>query len=201
MKTCTPFIILGLCLYCSAGIRGDNTHQTKSSAYNRQDRENISFDNPLKGFSKFLFFPMIPTGSKKSAEHLMKLVESKLQKYGQVNKSKILIQTDQGEVIDLSPFDVGATLIYQVEDLTTSRGKMLGIVRASLNFSTTITIAKTQEMCSPYIWAANFFALGSTKKHLDKFVEMSLNDLLDQFIRDFSAVNASLPCFDLQGAD
>lgn len=199
MKFYTYFIFSVLC-FCFLPLVGKEKAPLQPLNL-LQDRESGLVGNPLKGFAQFLFFPMIPAGSKKAADQFMNLVENTLQKYGEVKKSKILLQTENGEVVDLSPFDIGATLVYQIDDLFSPQGRALGIVRASLNFSTAISINRTKESSYPYIWAANCFFRGSTKKHLDRLVEKSLINLLEQFSKDFSLVNSGLPQFDLQGAN
>lgn len=120
---------------------------------------------------------MIPARTN-DAESVFKLVENELKQYGQVDKSKILKKTDQDEVIDLSVFNKGVTLIYAIENLTDLNGKELGVVRASLNMTTAVEIEKTKQISSPCIWSSNCFLKGST---------------------DYSSVNPQKPIFDLQG--
>lgn len=167
-------------------------------AYDPQDRPNLTAQNPLKGFSKFIFFPMIPARTN-DAESIFKLVENELQQYGQVDKSKILKKTNQGEVIDLSVFKTGVTLIYEIENLTDLNGKELGVVRASLNMTTAIEIEKTKQISRPYIWSGNCFLKGSTEKDLETITSQSLSNLLGQFMSSYSLVNTTKPIFDLQG--
>ncbi|MCX6989768.1 MAG: hypothetical protein NTX49_01690 [Chlamydiae bacterium] len=129
--------------------------------YNVQDRPNPEIDNPTKGLTSFLFFPMCPAKDKKMADNIFALVEKKLTSYGQVNKTRILVETDQGEAIDLSVFKVGVTLIYEIKNLKDLSGNETGFVRASLNLYTAIEIVKTKEVCRPYIWSSNCFLKGS----------------------------------------
>ena len=42
--------------------------ETKFLSYNIQDRPSPNIDNPLKGMSKFLFFPMSPAKDKAMAD-------------------------------------------------------------------------------------------------------------------------------------
>lgn len=168
--------------------------------YNIQDRPNPQTDNPLKGISNFLFFPMYPAKDKKTADDLFALIEKKLSQYGIVNHTKILVQTDQREAVDLSVFKTGATLIYKIENLKDLLGNDTGIVRASLNFYTEIEITKTKELCRPYIWSCNCFLKGSTKKEIDKLISLTLDNLLEQFSSTYKLVNKSKPVFELQGA-
>jgi len=175
--------------------------ERKHLFYNPQDRPNLAAQNPLKGFSKFIFFPMYPAGTKDLSEKIFDLVEIELKQFGQVNKSKLLVQTDKGEAIDLSVFATGATLIYKIENLTDFKGAELGIVRASLNLATAVEIKKTQQISSPYIWTSNCFLKGSTTQNLEGLVEQSLSILLKEFASNYSAVNPNRPVFELQGAE
>jgi hypothetical protein len=144
---------------------------------------------------------MCPAKDKKMADHIFALVEKKLSSYGQVTKPRILVQTDQGEAIDLSVFKTGVTLIYEIETLNDLDGNDTGLIRASLNLYTATEIVKTKEICRPYIWSCNCFLKGSIKKNLANLISMSLDNLLAQFISTYGLVNTDKPLFELQGAD
>ncbi|NDE82944.1 MAG: hypothetical protein EB051_04970, partial [Chlamydiia bacterium] len=142
-----------------------------------QDRRYPDIDNPLKGLTSFLFFLRCPAQNKKMSDNIFAIVEKKLSSYGRLNKKRMLVQTDQGEAIDLSVFKTGATLIYQISNLTDLSGNETGFVRASLNLYTATEIVKTKEMCTPYVWSSNCFLKGSTKKNLENLVSLSLDNL------------------------
>jgi hypothetical protein len=161
-----------------------------------QDRRSPDIDNPLKGLTNFLFFLRCPAEDKIMADTIFALVEKKLSSYGQVNKTRMLIQTDKGEAIDLSIFKTGATLIYQISNLQDISGNETGFVRASLNLYTETEIVKTKELCSPYVWSSNCFLKGSTKKDLANLVSLSLDNLLDQFNSNYKLVNRGKPVFE-----
>jgi hypothetical protein len=174
-----------------------NTH----NYYNSQDGRNPEIDNPIKGLTTFLFFPMCPAKDKKMADNIFALIEKKLSAYGQVNKARIFVQTDQGEAIDLSVFKTGVTLIYEIENIKDIKGNDTGFVRASLNLYTAIEIVKTKEICRPYIWSSNCFLKGSTQKNTENLISLSLDNLLAQFISTYRLANTDKPVFELQGAD
>lgn len=171
------------------------------NSYNIQDRPNPEIDNPIKGLTNFLFFPMYPAKDKKMADNIFVLVGKKLSQYGQVNQTKILVQTDQGDAVDLSVFKTGVTLIYKIDDLKDLSGYDTGMVRASLNLYTAIEIVKTKVICRPYIWSCNCFIKGSTKKDVEKLISQSLDNLLAQFNSTYRLVNTDKPVFELQGAN
>lgn len=173
----------------------------KSLSYNIQDRPSPDVDNPLKGLSKFLFFPMSPAKDKGMADRIFTLVEKKLSALGQVNRTKILVNTDQGEEIDLSVFSIGTTLVYLIQDLKDLSGKDTGFIRASLNLSAAVQVVKTNDTCSPYVWSCNCFLKGSTQKNLENLISTSLDDLLQQFSESYNLVNSDKPLFELQGAE
>lgn len=177
------------------------TTKQSQSSYNIQDRPNPEIDNPIKGLTSFLFFPMYPAKDKKMADNIFALVEKMLSQYGQVNKTKILVETDQGEAVELSVFKTGVTLLYKIQDVKDLSGSDTGMVRASLNLTTAIEVEKTKEICSPYIWSCNCFVKGSIKKDLEKLISLSLDKLLAEFNSTYNLVNTDKPVFELQGAN
>lgn len=193
--------ILIFCLGFSVNGNAGVPEQNYRFLYNEQDRPNPMVDNPMKGLSKFIVFAMSPARTKKSSEKVLQIVERELKKYGQVNTPKMLIQTEKGEEINLTSFGNSVTLIYQIKNVTDLKGKELGVVRASLNLAANVSIDKTKEECSPYIWVSNCFLKGSTSDRLEQLVEQSLRSLLVQFSVSFSAVNSDKPVFDLQGTN
>ncbi|MEN9344255.1 MAG: hypothetical protein RLZZ453_1042 [Chlamydiota bacterium] len=167
----------------------------------RQDRPSASLTNPLQGLTRFLFFPLVPFQTKEMEKKVQDVVKQQLQKYGLVEQTSILKKTKQREAVDLTPFANSSTLIYQIAQLSSVQGQELGLIRASLNASTRVTIDKTQYQCAPYIWSANCFVKGAISKDLDSIISISLRNLLEQFMKDFSLVNQDKPIFDLQGSD
>jgi hypothetical protein len=187
---------LGTFLFCSLGAT-----EKIQREYPSQDRANLVENNPLQDLSKFLFFAICPAKNKPMAEKILSTVGQELKQSGHLQKTKMLIETNEGPAIDLSVFKIGATLIYQIKDLSDLNGKKLGIVRASLNLTTAIEIQKTKMVCYPYIWSSNCFLEGSTEKNLEHIIAQSLKELLEQFMITYSSVNNSPPIFDLQGTD
>lgn len=165
--------------------------------FTTQDQPSLFVNNPFKGFSKFIFSPIIPSNINEAAS-IFQLVENELKHFGQVDKSKILKTTSHGEVIDLTLLNIGASLMYEIENLTDLNGLEVGVVRASLNFTTAVEIQKTKQRSRPYIWSCNCFLRGNTEKDLQRLVSESLNHLLWQFILTYSSVNEQIPIFDLQ---
>lgn len=184
-----------------ASMIDQSTNRAIITAYNPQDRPNLSSENPMKGLSKFLFFPMVPAANKKAADQILISIEQALARIGKVHSSKI-IRADQGKkVLDLQPLATAVTLIYELNNVQDIAGKELGIVRASLNLTTTIQIQATKQFCGPYIWSSNCFFKGSVESHTQELVSASLGYLLNQFNTAFTEANAYPPTFDLQGAE
>jgi hypothetical protein len=163
-----------------------------------QNRPNFSIENPLKGFSEFIFFPMYPTGNKNLSDTIGLLVKKELEKIGSVKKIDLETKNENGvEGIDLSPFDLGATLIYQIRNLLSLDGKETGFVRASLSFESQVNIVKTKQDCRPYLWSSNCFLKGNTEKGLDTLVLQSLTYLMRDFSESYSSANSNKPIFSL----
>ena len=78
--------------FVSAKEKSISTLTNTQNYYNSQDGRNPKIDNPIKGMTTFLFFPMCPAKDKKMADNIFALVEKKLSAYGQVNKPRILVQ-------------------------------------------------------------------------------------------------------------
>ena len=193
--------LFGTCLvlsYMNLSTGHSTMIQNETILYNDQDRPSPLIDNPVKGLSRFLFFPMTPAKDKAMADRIFTLVEKKLSALGQVNKTSILVNTDQGEAIDFSVFSIGTTLVYLIQDLKDLSGKDTGFIRASLNLSAAVQVVKTNNTCSPYVWSCNCFLKGSTQENLEDLVSKSLDDLLKQFSESYKLVNSDNPVFELQ---
>ena len=199
------FRLISLILLAISSIKAEDTKaqlpETKFLSYNIQDRPNPNIDNPLKGLSQFLFFPMYPAKDKPMADRIFALIEKKLNGFGKVNKPKLIVNTDQGEAIDVSIFQIGTTLVYLIQDLKDFSGKDTGFIRASLNFTASIEVEKTKTTCHPYVWSCNCFLKGSTGENLESLISTSLDDLLKQFTESYKLVNSDQPLFVLQGSE
>ncbi|MGE5195872.1 MAG: hypothetical protein ACM3JI_00910 [Anaerolineae bacterium] len=205
MLTCSKYLFLRvtflICLvpfnFLKAEIRNLPNEEIQKRAYNLQDRPSFYSGNPLKGFSKFNFFSRFYAPTPKYAEKIQIIIENELKKFGKINKIEMSVKTEKGEAIDLSGFDDGISLAYEIKNVLSIDRKELGIVRASLNLSTSVDVQKTKEECMTYIWSDNCFLKGNVEKDLEKLVSQSLKYLLHKFEINYSAVNSDQPIFNL----
>lgn len=169
--------------------------QIQDYKFSEQNRPNFGVKNPFKGFSVFNFFPTYP-GSKEQSEKINALMKKELEKIGVVKKLDLEVKNKEGEEgIDLSPFDINSSLIYEIKNLVSLDGKDIGFVRASLNFESSASILKTKQECSVYLWSSNCFLKGSTSKDLESLVAQSLDYLMKDFSESFSSANDNKPIF------
>ena len=163
--------------------------------YDLQDRYNAFKNTPLKGFKTFVVFVSLNEVNKALSDKINHLIQKNLKKYGTVNIKSL--STDKNQGVDLSGFSAGPTLTYAIRNLHSPDGKNLGIIRASLNLSTSATITKTNETDFFYVWSANCFLPGSIEKNTEKTVLESLNALFKTFQTCYSSVNSEKPIFNL----
>ncbi len=163
--------------------------------YDLQDRYNAFKNTPLKGFKTFVVFVSLNEVNKALSDKINPLVQKNLRKYGTVNLK--ILSTDKNQGVDLSGFSAGPTLTYAIRNLSSPDRKNLGIIRASLNLSTSATITKTNETDFFYVWSANCFLPGSIEKNTKKVVLESLNALFETFQTCYSSVNSEKPIFNL----
>jgi hypothetical protein len=147
--------------------------------------------------AKFNFFARFPASNKTAADKISIVIEKELKFFGKVIKPEMIVKTEKGDAIDLSGFDGGVTLTYEITNVTSPEGKNLGIVRASLNLSTSVLVQKTTDECESYIWSNNCFLKGSVEKNLETLVSQSLSYLLNKFENNYTAVNPTKPIFNL----
>ncbi len=186
MKCLRCFLVLLLIMisFCNAADIAMEANEVKSQekgqklAYNGQDRPNFGAESPLKGVSKFIFFPLCPTANKPLSDKINALVEKELKNLGAVKPAPLSVKGDE---IDFGALDFSARLIYEIKNVSSIEGTDLGVVRASLNLDTGVEITKTKQSSNPYVWSANCFLPGSVEKDLDKLVAQSLNSLLQSF--------------------
>jgi hypothetical protein len=181
-----------------AKMNKPSPQEIQSYLFAEQNRPSFGMENPLKGFSTFIFFPMYPAGNKNLSDKIGLLIKKELEKIGSVNKIELETKDENGvEGIDLSPFALASALIYQIRNLPSLDGKETGFVRASLSFESRVNIVKTKQNCSPYLWVSNCFLKGNTEKDLDKLVLQSLAYLMRDFSESYSSANSDKPIFNL----
>ena len=163
-------------------------------AYDLQDRYDACANTSLKGFKTFVLFVNLGNINKTFSDKINQLIQKNVRKYGTVNVMSLL--TEQ-KAIDLSGFDSGATLTYAIRNLRSPDEKPLGIIRASLNLSTSATITKTKETSFFYVWSTNCFLPGSIEKDTEKVVLESLDTLFKIFQTCYFSVNSEKPIFNL----
>ncbi len=193
------FSVLCFCVFATlqAEVKQPSQKEIQSFIFMQQNRPNFAEDNPLKGFSEFVFFPMYP-GSKSQSEKIDLLIRKELEKIGGVKKVELEVKNKDGEVgIDFSPFDKGASLVCEIRSLISIDGKDTGFVRASLNLESRVSILKTKQDCSPYLWSSNCFLKGDTEKDLEKLVMQSFAYLMQDFSESYKSVNSEKPIFDV----
>ena len=161
-----------------------------------QNRPNFGEENPLKGFSMFNFFPMVPTSNKDQSGKVWVLIKKELEKIGTVKSLELINENKEGgKEVDLSSFDIGSNLTYEIKNLVSLNGKETGFVRASLNFESRVDVLKTKQACSVYLWSSNCFLKGNVQKDLEKLVIESLDYLMQDFLESYRSANSSKPFF------
>lgn len=135
---------------------------------NNQDMPSISVENPLKGFNAYTFMPAYPGVSKTQDLAIQRAIEKELQLFGIVKKSDIEIKTEHDNTIDLSVFNKGPLLTYEIQNVSSLDGTILPFIRASLNLRSPLTIDKTQTRYSGCIWSRSCFLSGNTDKNFRK---------------------------------
>jgi hypothetical protein len=193
-----PFVVC-FCLFTTlqAEVKQPSQKEIQKLIFMQQNRPNFAGENPLKGFSEFIFFLMYP-GSKSQSEKIDLLIKKELEKIGGVKTFELEVKNKDGEVgIDLSPFDKGVSLIYEIKNLTSLDGKDTGFVRASLNLESRVSILKTKQDCSPYLWSSNCFLKGNTEKGLEKLVTQSFAYLMKDFSESYKSANSEKPIFNV----
>ncbi len=160
-----------------------------------KENKNPHYNNPLKGLATFIFFTQIPATAK-TIDKINVIVKDKLSSFGTVVPSSLLVQTKEGEAIDLSGFDVGATLIYELTNLSSLDGTNLGL-KATLSLRTLVEINTTKRDCSIYVWSQSCFLKGKLDKEIGDSVSQSLHYLLQKFLNEYMLVNKEKPVFNL----
>ena len=198
LKILTLFI-----MYCSIclGLYADQ-RPTKQQVIDycniKQDSPNS--ENPLQGISIFIFSARFPA-NKAVYDKISSLLKNELSKYGTVRSTKMLVQKEKDEAIDVTGFDEGVFLIYDIENVLSIDGKNLGIVRASLSLQSSIQILKTKQECFPYIWSRNCFLKGNTNKNIEKLFMKSLDYLMCLFLNSYLTSNTNKPIFILDSTN
>ena len=156
----------------------------------------VGVENPLKGFTTFVFLPEYPASSDPENDKVKKIIESELKKYGKVNTTELLVKTEKGEATDLSVFNKGTPLTFRVKNVTSlSNAKDLPFIRSTLSLRAAVTVDKTKQDYNTYIWSRNGFLPGNTGKEVEGAVRESLSELLRTFMKNYSAVNTEAPTF------
>lgn len=162
-----------------------------------QDMPSLGVDNPLKGLSKFTVIFMLPYSSKDQSDKIRSFVENELNKYGESSDLNLIVKNKDEESVDLSQLGSDGILIYELGNITDITGKELAVVRASLNLSNIVTISKTNQEISTYIWSNNCFSQFSLGKNLEKIVRDSFAHQMKAFMEDYSLVNSNKPTFNV----
>lgn len=194
-KIAFAFILLTLSIEAEQKDLSIKEKKMLYEVYDLQDRYNAFKNTPLKGFKTFVVFVSLNEVNKALSDKINPLVQKNLRKYGTVNLK--ILSTDKNQGVDLSGFSAGPTLTYAIRNLSSPDRKNLGIIRASLNLSTSATITKTNETDFFYVWSANCFLPGSIEKNTKKVVLESLNALFETFQTCYSSVNSEKPIFNL----
>jgi hypothetical protein len=158
-----------------------------------QDMPNTNENLELKGLSKFAFFALCPAPTKQLSEKMESLVSKQLKRYGNLEGLELM---KKDGAVDFSKL-TGATLLYEIKNVTDLEGKELGIIRASLNLSAFVLIEKTKEKSSCYLWSSSCFLQGDVNTNNEALIARSLEYLMEQFMQNYYAVNQNRPVFRL----
>jgi len=150
---------------------------------NNQNSPPFRKENPLKDFSGFTVNVLLSSVSKSDFDKVMKIFKTQFEKAGKV----VVLETEKG--VDFTGYQGGAFLNYEINNIKTLNGKKTSINRASLSLETTVGIQKTQQSLPCYIWGVSCFLDDNLEKKLEENISKSLEQLLGQFVRDFSAAN------------
>lgn len=184
-----------LCVFLTKLQAENNGQISEKSKVNSLGTYNVSQREALAGFSSVTFFAFIPTSNKNLSDKINRVVEKELKKYGHAQTLEILVKKGDEEVVDLSGFDSGATLLYEIKKVDSLDGKSLPIIEASLNLTSQVSIGKTGTDCQASIWSDSCFLQGSLDKDLESLVRKSLDRLLQDFATTYSEANKAKPTF------
>lgn len=195
MNKCKYFLFLLGCVLSNFSITFLKAEEKPTPgirfACNDQDMPCQSPEIALKNFSTFTFISIAPSLSEKAQS----LIVNELKKHGRATKLQLNIKTNKEQGIDLSSLNSGATLIYEIREVSSIDGKELPFIRASLNMRTNVTIKKTAQEYSPYIWSQSCFMQGDLQKDTEKFISNSFSLLMQQFMSDYTSINSIKPEF------
>lgn len=183
-----------LCGMCASSSYAAVDQELKEESL--KDEKKIYSNNPLQGFSTFVFSARFPA-TKDVADKVNVVVKNTLSSFGKVVPSSMLVQTDKGEAIDLSGFTSGAFLTYEIIDLSSLDGKKLGLLKATLSLQAGAEIERTKVECTLDLWQQSCFLKGDTEKDLARTVSRSLQYLMQVFLKDYSIKNTDTPTFNL----
>ena len=169
----------------------------QSRSINSQDMPSLLIDNPLKDLSTFTFVFMLPAAPQEVMKKMKVWVETELKRYGKVSNLNLFTKEKAGEGINLHQLDTDGTLIYDVRNIVDINGKELPIARASLNLKSAITINKTKQEATSYIWSNNCFSQLDLQKDLLKIIQDSVGYQIKEFMTDYSSSNANKPTFSI----
>ena len=156
----------------------------------------VNYENPLKGFSSFVFMAAFPSATKQETDIVNADIKKCLSSFGKVIPSSLIAQTDEnGEEVDFSGFAPGGFLHYEITDVTDVTGKKLDILKATLTFTTGVEICKTKKICMPVVWCQSCFPKGKTSKKMAGSISKSLTCLLEFFQKEYLSVNKEKPVF------
>lgn len=162
---------------------------------NENDTKKFSaLENPLNGFREFIFFPQFHA-AKSQADKVQFIIDKELNRFGSIIKKQMVVKTNNTNAVDLSSFESGNFLTFEIKDVVDSKGNQLGFVCASLNFSTNVTVDKTKKDCNLNVWSFQCFFKGDLEKNLEQFTANALNILLQKFNADYLSVNSGKPVF------
>jgi len=85
-------------------------------------------------------------------------------------------------------------LSYSIEDLSSAEGQMLDVMQAKLTVQEVIEDSETKRCVSAIIWTKVCF-IKITEGTLQERVSKTFHYLMNEFSKDYSSVNATLPSF------
>lgn len=179
MTVCT--LITALLL----GTGADDTSYQTAGRVSYQDQPFVSSESPLKGFSQFVFFPFLHLLPKNEKTKTLQIIEDKLSKIGKVNRITLT------PPYDLSIFDKGPSLCYELAPLDTADERSVSMLRASLNLAANVEIFKTRNDCTAYVWSKNCFLQGSMNDDIEASISKTMDQLLQAFTTSYKLANPS----------
>lgn len=181
------FIFICLSVFSLAFAKTYGTAEADFSANSKGPTDQGSsfrnYNAPLHGVSQFVFFAFFRETNKKSSDAITTLIEEKLSKIGKI------VRVNLTSPVDLSIFDKGLSLSYEIDAIPGIECKGDPALKASLSLEAPVQLLKTGSICKPNVWSQNCFFNGNLETKSRECIAYSLDKLLKSFSESYAAAN------------